>query len=61
MVIIPVPIGLVNISTSPGFDPAFVIWLPGFTVPVTANPYLGSASTTVCPPKIRTPASLAFE
>ena len=58
--IIPVPIGLVSIILSPGLAPAFVqISLP-IASPVTTNPYLGSLSSTECPPTIGIPASAAL-
>ena len=55
----PVPMGLVSTSLSPGLAFAFVTILSGAMRPVTAMPYFGSASFTVCPPAMSTPASLA--
>ena len=46
----PTPSGLVSTNTSPGLDVAFDNTLSGCTVPETESPYLGSLSSTVCPP-----------
>ena len=47
VVMIPVPMGLVMMSLSPGFAPDLVISSPGFTMPIMAMPYLGSLSSIV--------------
>ena len=46
----PTPIGLVRISLSPFFAPAFVKICSGWIVPVTDKPNLGSLSSIECPP-----------
>src|SRR5206468_2089678 len=56
---IPVPSALPSSSTSPGFAPAFVSTRFGSTRPVTANPYFGSRSSTLCPPTMAQSASRA--
>ena len=60
VVIIPVPMGLVSTRTSPGCALALDTSLPGSTRPTTESPYLGSASSTVWPPTMRQPASVAL-
>ena len=57
---IPVPIGFVSTSRSPGLADELVIMRSGWMKPVTAMPYFGSSSVTVWPPMIVTPASAAF-
>ena len=61
VVMIPVPIGFVSTSESPGRAPALVICSPGPIRPVTAMPYFGSLSSTVCPPTTSIPASTALD
>ncbi len=56
----PAPSGLVSTSTSPGLPPAFVSSSSGWTIPVTAIPYFGSASSIEWPPRIATSASAAI-
>ena len=58
--IIPRPKGFVNIKASPGLAPPLVITLSGCTLPITDKPYLGSSSSTVCPPIITAPASFTL-
>ena len=48
----PAPSGLVSTSASPARPPALVITSSGRTTPVTASPYLGSASSIEWPPTI---------
>src|SRR3954454_19264987 len=55
----PVPSGFVRTSTSPARPPAVVRTSSGWTVPVTAIPYFGSASSIECPPTTATPAAAA--
>ena len=55
----PVPIGLLSTSTSPGRPPAFVQISSGCAKPVTAMPYLGSGSSIECPPATTAPAAAA--
>ena len=55
----PRPIGFVRTRTSPGRAPAFVSTAPGSTVPTTASPYFGSASSIEWPPAMRQPAARA--
>ena len=54
--ITPSPIGFVSTSASPGCAPAFVSTRSGCTVPTTARPYFGSASSIEWPPAIKQPA-----
>ena len=56
----PVPSALVSSTTSPGRAPSFLKMRRGSTTPVTARPYFGSTSSTLCPPTIGQPASCAF-
>src|SRR2546425_8367571 len=60
VVITPVPRGLDRKSRSPDRRPPLMRMRSGWTRPVTQSPYLGSASTTVCPPAITPPASATF-
>ena len=60
VVIIPSPIGLVKIMASPFFAPELDQILSGCVNPFTTIPNLGSGSSTVCPPTISIPASLAL-
>ena len=55
----PAPSGLVSTSASPARPPALVSTSSGCTIPVTARPYFGSASSIEWPPTIATPASAA--
>ena len=55
----PLPTGLVRKRASPARAVEFRITRSGCTVPVTASPYLGSASSMECPPTIATPAAAA--
>ena len=55
--ITPVPSALERKTFCPGLRPPFVRMRFGWTRPVTQSPYLGSASTTVCPPAMTPPAS----
>ena len=55
--ITPSPIGFVSTSTSPARAPAFVSTWSGCTVPTTASPYFGSASSIECPPPTSAPAA----
>jgi hypothetical protein len=57
VVMMPVPSGLVRTRVSPGLAAALVVTRSGSTSPVTANPYLGSASSTEWPPTIVHPAA----
>ena len=56
----PLPMGLVSISKSPGLAPALVSRKSGCARPVTDNPYLSSVSMTVWPPTMSAPASCTF-
>ena len=60
VVMMPVPMGLVSTSASPGWAPALVTCRPGSTSPTTDRPYFGSLSSTVWPPAMRQPASVAL-
>ena len=51
----PSPIGFVSTSASPACAPAFVSTRSGCTVPTTASPYFGSASSIEWPPATRHP------
>ncbi len=53
----PVPIGFVSQSASPARRRDFSSMCSGSTRPVTAIPYFGSRSITVCPPATTAPAS----
>ncbi len=55
--ITPVPSGFERKTRWPGRRPPLASTRRGSTRPVTQRPYLGSASTTVCPPAITPPAS----
>src|SRR5918995_780982 len=55
--ITPRPIGFVSTRLSPGCAPAFVSTRPGCTVPTTASPYFGSASSMEWPPATSAPAA----
>ena len=52
----PPPIGFVRTRASPGRRRRCVSTRPGSTVPMTARPYFGSASSIEWPPTTRTPA-----
>ena len=56
----PTPIGFVIINLSPGFAVAFDKTLFGLTIPETERPYLGSLSSTVCPPTKSAPLSFTL-
>ena len=58
--IIPVPKGLVIMTSSPTFEPKFLRILSGWTIPITDNPYFGSSSSTVWPPITTAPASITL-
>src|SRR5207247_7073866 len=51
VVITPVPSGFDRKSRSPDRRPPLMRMRSAWTRPVTQRPYLGSASTTVCPPR----------
>ena len=53
------PSGLVSVSGSPGRPASLRSSRSGSTSPVTAMPYLGSGSSTLCPPATWQPASPA--
>ena len=55
--ITPVPSGFERKSRWPGRRPPLMKMRFGWIRPVTARPYLGSASTTVWPPAMTPPAS----
>ena len=55
----PVPIRLLNASTSPARAPALVQIWSGWAKPTTAIPYLGSGSSIEWPPAIAAPAEAA--
>ena len=55
LMIRPVPRGFVRNSASPGRAPFFGQIASGWAVPMTASPYLGSASRIVCPPASSAP------
>ena len=54
---VPVPMGLVRTSRSPGLALLFTVILRGSTTPVTAKPNLISRSLMLWPPRRATPAS----
>ena len=60
VVMMPTPSGLVRISASPGCAAALVSTRSGWIRPITDMPYLGSLSSTVCPPATAPPASATF-
>ncbi len=53
----PTPSALVSTSASPARSPALVRIRSGCTSPTTASPYLGSGSSTLCPPTTANPLS----
>ena len=56
----PIPSGLVKIKASPGRAPTLRTTREGCTLPSATNPYFGSGSSTLWPPRIATPASAAL-
>ncbi len=57
VVMTPVPSGLDRNTRCPARRPPLIRRWRGSTRPVTQSPYLGSVSTTVCPPAMTPPAS----
>src|ERR687890_290249 len=55
----PMPSGFVSVSGSPGVPASLRMRRCGSATPVTAMPYLGSGSSTLCPPATWQPASRA--
>src|ERR1700761_7954011 len=55
----PIPSGLVSVSGNPARAASLRISTAGSTNPVTAIPYLGSGSSTLCPPATWQPAAEA--
>ena len=53
----PTPSALVSTSASPSRRPVLVRIRSGCTSPTTARPYLGSGSSTLCPPTTTNPLS----
>ena len=60
VVVIPIPSGLVSTRASPSRSPLLVSTRSGWTSPTTASPYLGSGSSTLCPPTTANPPSAAI-
>ena len=56
----PVPNGFVRTNASPTLAPIFFHMAFSSISPVTTRPYLGSLSSTECPPTIGIPASFAL-
>ena len=56
----PTPSGLVSVIGRPASAASLRSRRSGRAVPVTAMPYLGSGSSTECPPMTGTPASVAI-
>ncbi len=60
VVVIPMPSGLVSTSASPSRRPELRRIRSGCASPTTASPYLGSGSSTLCPPTTANPPSAAI-